>query len=362
MKIATIVGARPQFVKAVVVSRLIRQRPGYGEIMIHTGQHYDVSMSDIFFSELALPEPDYHLNIGSGSHGAQTGKMLETIERVLVKEAPDLVLVYGDTNSTIAGGLAAVKLHIPIAHVEAGLRSFNQRMPEEINRVLVDHASSILFAPTKNAVGNLKKEGFTDDKVHLVGDVMYDATLLFSKVAKRTSKILKEFDLVEGGYILGTVHRAENTDNPARFRAVLDGLSAVADQWPLILPLHPRTRAALEKLEPAPRLSEKLRLVEPVGFLDMIMLEQHACLIVTDSGGVQKEAYFHHVPCVTLRDETEWVELIEAGWNTLCPPGGPESLYHAVEAAMNHRGKEESIYGDGNAAGKIVALLEGVTF
>jgi UDP-GlcNAc3NAcA epimerase len=357
MKVLTVVGARPQFIKAVVVSRAIRRQGGIKEVAVHTGQHYDMEMSGIFYDELNLPKPKYHLGIGSGPQGAQTGRMLEAVERVLVRETPDVVLVYGDTNSTLAGALAAAKLHIPVGHVEAGLRSFNVRMPEEVNRVLVDHVSSLLFAPTEAAVAHLRREGLLDDRIYLIGDVMYDAALLFGELAKASSTILERLGLVPDAYVLATVHRAENTDDHGRLKAIFEGLSEVAAEMPLVLPLHPRTRLALDQLEHRLTLSPGLRLIKPVGYLDMIMLERNASLIVTDSGGVQKEAYFYRVPCVTLRDETEWVELVEAGWNWLCRPDCKESIASAVWTALGQRGLDVPSYGDGSSAEKVVTIL-----
>lgn len=317
MKIASVVGARPQFIKTAAVSRALRAIEGVKETLIHTGQHYDANMSSVFFEELEIPHPDYNLGIGSATHGAQTGRMLEAIEGVLLKEKPDWVLVYGDTNSTLAGALAAVKLHIPVAHVEAGLRSFNRRMPEEINRVLTDHASDLLFAPTQTAVENLQREGIPDARIKLVGDVMYDAALYYGAKAERQSRILNALKLEPKGYILATIHRAENTDDPLRLRAIFDSLAEIAHEIKVVLPLHPRTRAALVQASLYDKAAQSICLIEPVGYLDMMMLEKNARLIATDSGGVQKEAFFYHVPCVTLREETEWVELVELGWNYL---------------------------------------------
>jgi UDP-GlcNAc3NAcA epimerase len=353
MKILTIIGARPQFIKAATVSRIIQQRADISEILVHTGQHYDDNMSEVFFQEMEIPKPDYHLGIGSGNHGSQTGQMLEAIEQVLLKEKPDWVLVYGDTNSTLAGALAAVKLHIKVAHVEAGLRSFNRQMPEEINRVLTDHAADLLFAPTEIAVGNLRREGIAETKIRLVGDVMYDAALYYSVKAEQDSQILEQLRLKENSYILATIHRAENTDNPARLKAIFDGLEQVAQQIPIILPLHPRTREALKRHE---QTTKNLQLIEPVGYLDMVMLEKHAKLIATDSGGVQKEAFFYQVPCVTLRDETEWVELLKLGANALCSPT------EVVEVVLSNLDKvvdsDVGVYGDGKAA---LGVVGGIT-
>lgn len=356
MRIVTIVGARPQFVKVAAVSRQLRKEPGVREVLVHTGQHFDANMSDVFFADLDIPPPDHHLGVAGGGHGAQTGRMLEAVERVLLDEAPDVVLVYGDTNSTLAGALAAVKLHIPVAHVEAGLRSFNRRMPEEINRVLTDHAAELLLAPTAAAVENLRVEGIAGARVHLVGDVMYDAALAFGARAERESRILSTLGVQPGGYVLATVHRAENTDDPARLAAVFGGLAAVAEQVPVVLPLHPRTAGALDRLG-LRAASPRLRLVEPLGYLDMLMLEKHAGLVATDSGGVQKEAYFYGVPCVTLRDETEWVELVEAGWNRLAPPVSAHAVATAVLGALGTRGRDGNLYGDGTAAERVASLL-----
>jgi UDP-GlcNAc3NAcA epimerase len=317
MKILTIVGARPQFIKAAAVSRRLQSHPQIQEVLVHTGQHYDENMSDVFFQELEIPTPDYHLGIGSSSHGAQTGRMLEKIEEVLLQESPDLLLVYGDTNSTLAAAIAAVKLHIKVAHVEAGLRSFNRRMPEEINRVLTDHAANLLFAPTDSAVENLRNEGIAEEKIHLVGDVMYDAALDYLTKAEDKSLILQDLKLTSQNYILATVHRAENTDDPKRLQNIFTALVEVSKKITVVLPLHPRTRAALQRERLLDSVNNALCLINPVGYLDMVILEKNAKLITTDSGGVQKEAFFYRVPCVTLRDETEWVELVECGANVL---------------------------------------------
>lgn len=353
MKISTIVGARPQFIKAAVVSRAFRERrPDISEILVHTGQHFDADMSEVFFEELEIPRPDYHLGIGGGTHGRNTGRMIEAIEGVLLDERPDWVLVYGDTDSTLAGALAAVKLHIPVAHVEAGLRSFNRRMPEEINRVLTDHASDLLFAPTQRAVENLKAEGISHNKIKHVGDVMYDAALFYADRAEACSRILQTLGLQRKGYILATVHREENTDDPKRLAAIIRGLSA-ADAS-VIFPLHPRTRKRLQ--EYGLSLEIPLYPIDPVGYMDMVMLEKYATLIATDSGGVQKEAYFHGVPCVTLRDETEWVELVEQGFNCLVG-SDPEKIAMAVRANPDQPDRHLSLYGDGHAAEKILSHL-----
>jgi len=359
MKMVTVLGARPQFIKAAVVSRALRAVPGVREVLVHTGQHYDPNMSDVFFQELDIPRPEHHLGIGSGSHGAQTGRTLEAVERVLLLEQPDWVLIYGDTNSTLAGALAAAKLTIPIAHVEAGLRSFNLHMPEEINRILTDRVSSLLAAPTEAAVANLRREGIADDKIHLVGDVMYDAARFYGAKADAHSTILAELGVAPWTYILATVHRAANTDDPRHLHAVFAGLDAAARDVPVILPLHPRTRAALQREGLLARLS-RLNLIEPVGYLDMVMLEKHALRIVTDSGGVQKEAFFHRVPCITLRDETEWVELVEHGWNRLVPPMDADTVSRAIAASLAEQtcpAIPAGLYGEGQAAGRVAELL-----
>ncbi len=329
------------------------------EVLVHTGQHYDPLMSDVFFSELGIPHPDFHLGVGSGSHGAQTGQMLAAIESVLFKVAPDWVLVYGDTNSTLAGALAAAKLHVPVAHVEAGLRSFNRQMPEETNRVLTDHISTVLFAPTAVSVQNLQHEGIDPKAIHLVGDVMYDAALHYSDVADGQSRILSRLSLPLGGYVLATIHRAENTDNPARLKAILGGLSRVATDVPVVLPLHPRTRNVLERNALLHEL-KGLIVIDPVGYLDMVKLEKHAALIATDSGGVQKEAFFFEVPSVTFRDETEWVELVELGWNRLVKPLSPDAVVEGVRAGLTASlGVTCRPYGDGTASRRIVNIMMG---
>lgn len=358
MKLLTVIGARPQFVKAAVVSRMIKDSTDIQELLIHTGQHYDQGMSDIFFQELNIPAPTVNLGIGSAGHGAQTGRMLEKIESILLAERPDGVLVYGDTNSTLAGALAAVKLQIPVAHVEAGLRSFNRRMPEEINRILTDHASDLLFAPTETAVKNLTAEGIADKKVHMTGDVMYDAALYFGRKAEKESSILKDVGIREKAYILATVHRAENTDDPVRLETIFRALAQIAQRIPVVLPIHPRTRAILLRDPLLNSLASKLKLIDPVGYLDMVMLERNAVVIATDSGGVQKEAYFQRVPCVTLRDETEWTELVTTGWNTLAGAISTERIVTAVENALHGTvGEDVPLYGNGAAAERIVHIL-----
>jgi UDP-GlcNAc3NAcA epimerase len=351
MKIATIIGARPQFIKAATVSRAIANMPGVTEVLVHTGQHYDANMSDIFFEQMAIPKPSYHLGIGGGSHGAMTGRQLEKIEEVLVAESPDWVLVYGDTNSTLAGALAAAKLHIPVAHVEAGLRSFNRRMPEEINRVLTDHVAALLFAPTRTAEKNLLAEGIEASKVRIVGDVMYDAAMFYKDRAVKPDWF-DGLGIPEGGFVLGTIHRAENTDDAGRLENIFQGL---ADSGrPVILPLHPRTRARATELGLV--AARNIVLAEPVGYLEMVWLEMNCSAIATDSGGVQKEAYFHGKPCVTLRDETEWVELVEAGVNTIVGTN-PQAIRDAISLQGSRSGFAQSLYGDGDSAARIVSCI-----
>jgi UDP-GlcNAc3NAcA epimerase len=359
-KIATVLGARPQFIKAAVVSKAFGLFPAIEEVIIHTGQHYDDNMSEIFFRELSIPEPAYNLNIGSGLHGRQTGRMLIAIEEVLIKESPDWVLIYGDTNSTLAGALAAAKLRIPAAHVEAGLRSFDRHMPEEINRVVADHTANVLFVPTAGAFDNLLREGLPDHSLHLVGDVMYDAALLYGSVAEKQSRVLERLRLANAGYVLATVHRAENTDDRNCLHIILAALGEIARDLPVVLPLHPRTRCALTDQEHIRLASNGIRVIDPVGYLDMIMLEKHARLIATDSGGVQKEAYFHRVPCVTYRDATEWTELVEMGWNRLAPPRDIDTVVKGLRDGLESpRSTGSSPFGDGHAADHIAGILAG---
>lgn len=352
LRIITVVGARPQFIKAAAVSRVIREQHtnNITEMLVHTGQHYDENMSQVFFEELDIPVPRFNLEIAGGCHGAMTGRMLEGIERILLDESPDLVLVYGDTNSTLAGALAAAKLHIPVAHVEAGLRSFNMRMPEEINRILTDRISALLFCPTEVASANLHNEGVRDG-VFNVGDVMYDVALFYRDLARQRSTVKTELGLKDGGYVLATCHRAENTDDPTRLEEILIGLSHVSEKMSVVLPLHPRTRKIIGAygLE---SLTEKITLLPPLPFLDMVALEQSAQTILTDSGGVQKEAFFYRVPCITMRDETEWVETVRLGWNTLV--GASAARIVDACARATRPPISEKPYGNGNAAQAIV--------
>ena len=386
MKIATIIGARPQFIKSAPVSRAIsnyNKNIATGctpviEIIIHTGQHFDDDMSNVFFKELNIPTPSYNLGIHSAPHGAMTGRMLEKIEEILIKERPDWVMVYGDTNSTIAGALAAVKLHISVAHVEAGLRSFNREMPEEINRVITDHCVDILFCPTETAVNNLKQEGFTNiindgdlfDKkffknslstfslqpsplVVNVGDTMYDAVLQFSEIAENRSIILEDLKIKSKEYLLATVHRPYNTDIPENLQSILSAFLEI-DQ-PIIFPVHPRTRQCLINSKLDIRNS-KLKFIPPVGYIDMLILEQNAKAIITDSGGIQKEAYFFGVPCITMRSETEWVETVEAGWNVVV--GADRGKIVNAVMSFKSGSTHQKLYGNGKAAENIIQYLK----
>ncbi len=356
-KIVTILGARPQFIKASVVSSALRQSGRLAEVVVHTGQHFDANMSDVFFEELGMAPPAHELGIHGGTHGAMTGRMLAEVERVLLAERPDAVLVYGDTNSTLAGALAAVKLHIPVAHVEAGLRSFNMAMPEEVNRMLTDRVSRWLFTPTDVAAAHLRSEGASPAQIVPVGDVMYDVALHHGTRADARDAAPALHGLPASGYVLATVHRAENTDDPARLAAIVDALQGVSHRLPVIWPLHPRTRGVLCQQGCLEALERAVHLIDPVGYLDMVRLEKHAVVIATDSGGVQKEAFFHQVPCVTLRDETEWTELVDAGWNRVVPPRAADAIRAAVLEAIGRRGQPVKPFGNGDAAARIVSRL-----
>lgn len=361
-KILTVLGARPQFIKASAVSAALAESTILQEVVVHTGQHFDANMSDVFFEELGVPVPAYCCDIHGGSHGAMTARMLSAIENLLLSEMPDAVLVYGDTNSTLAGALAAVKLGIPVAHVEAGLRSFNMAMPEEINRILTDRISQWLFAPTAGATAHLLREGTAAGQIHTVGDVMYDVARRHGERRAANEGLLGELvaqhGIGAGAYCLATVHRAESTDHAERLTVIVDALLALGRELPVIFPLHPRTRLSLERRAQLERLAAGVILVEPLAYLDMVQLEKHAALIATDSGGVQKEAFFHHIPCVTLREETEWTELVEAGWNRLAPPRDTATVLASLQAAIGSRGAPISPYGKGDAAKLIVARLE----
>ncbi|MFV0924864.1 non-hydrolyzing UDP-N-acetylglucosamine 2-epimerase [Pseudomonas palmensis] len=351
MKILTIIGARPQFIKASVVSKAILEQPGLSEVIVHTGQHFDANMSDIFFDQLGIPKPHHQLDIHGGTHGDMTGRMLIEIEQVMLAEKPDRVLVYGDTNSTLAGALAAAKLHIPVVHIEAGLRSFNMRMPEEINRILTDQVSEVLFCPTQTAIDNLQREGFTSKSAQVlnVGDVMQDSALFFAQRAT----IPEGFDL-KSGFILTTLHRAENTDDPLRLGAIVSALNEIHKTVaPVVVPMHPRTRGVIAKLG----LVLEARVIAPVGYLEMIWLLQHSGLVLTDSGGVQKEAFFFGKACVTMRDQTEWVELLSCGANVLVGADRDQIVAAARQNVNRVVIDDNQLYGGGQAASRIAAHL-----
>lgn len=355
MKIVTIVGARPQFVKAAVVSRAFAKYPEIQEQIIHTGQHHDQNMSDIFFDEMEIPRPAYNLGIHGKGHGVMTGQMLEGLEGLFERHKPDRVLVYGDTNSTLAGALAAVKMHIPVAHVEAGLRSFNLQMPEEVNRILTDRVSDILFCPTATALENLHREGypFKGMKLLLSGDVMQDAAMYYSGKSSLHSTILKELNLER--FVLCTLHRAENTDHVERLTSILDALATIHRDIPVVLPLHPRTR----KIIAAQGIKVPLKIIDPVGYFDMLELLKQTALVMTDSGGLQKEAFFFKKHCVTLREETEWVELVNGGFNRLAG-ADTQRIIAASEEMMNKQSNfQVDLYGNGQAAQRIVKELIG---
>ncbi|WP_426114747.1 non-hydrolyzing UDP-N-acetylglucosamine 2-epimerase [Massilia sp. PWRC2] len=362
-KILTVLGARPQFIKASAVSTAIAASQSLREVIVHTGQHFDANMSDVFFEQLDLRKPDYHCNIHGGSHGTMTGRMLIEVDQILRTEAPDVVMVYGDTNSTLAGALAAAKLDIPVAHVEAGLRSFNMAMPEEINRILTDRVSRWLFAPTRGAAAHLEREGANPTNISVVGDVMFDVALRHGERCRSDAGLLGEFreryGIYPGNYCLATVHRAESTCHPERLHDIVDALAMFSKQMPVVFPLHPRTRTALSQLGALERLAACVLLIEPLAYFDMVQLEKYAAIIATDSGGVQKEAFFYQVPCVTLRSETEWTELVDAGWNRLALPGNASAILASLCAALGSRGTAISPYGDGKAAEHIVNRLEG---
>lgn len=357
-----VVGARPQFVKAApLVDAFVGA--GIGPYIAHTGQHWDDAMSEVFFRELDLPAADVNLGIGSATHGEQTARMLSGLEKLMLDHCPDVVIVLGDTNSTLAGALAAAKLHIPLAHVEAGLRSYNRAMPEEVNRVLTDHVSDLLFAPTQQARRCLEAEGITGDAVRVVGDVMFDAFRRFSRQYAGANKVealnaqgdvAREVELLSGSYVLATVHRAENTDDRSRLAVIVEAFCGLSRSKRVVLPLHPRTAAALAGTLRGRLHEAGVVVIAPVGYRKMLALERDAAVIATDSGGVQKEAFFCKVPCVTIREETEWVELVESGWNRLCPPRDPGLIARSIESAVGSRGTAIDLYGSGNAAELIV--------
>jgi UDP-GlcNAc3NAcA epimerase len=355
MKIFTIVGARPQFVKASVFSKLLKEKKtGIEEVIVHTGQHYDQNMSDIFFSSLGIPEPAYNLGVGGGTHGYNTGMMLIEIEKLLLSGKPDAVLVYGDTDSTLAGSLAASKLHIPVIHIEAGLRSFNKRMPEEQNRIITDHMAALLFAPTETAVRNLRNEGVPEKSVFLVGDIMYDATLHFGELAKQTEEeFLQSQQLDKQAYHLLTIHREENTSDPAMLQEIFSAFEG--KNIPVILPLHPRTRKKIADF--SIQMPQNIRMIDPVGYMEMLSLLKNAKYVFTDSGGVQKEAYFLGRPCFTLRNETEWVELLDIGANMLTKPAQIADYIngHSTRQEIINNG---NLYGGGKAAENILSVIK----
>jgi len=362
MKVVTVVGARPQFIKAATLSRAIARhnaaRPGQpvDERMIHTGQHYDPNMSDVFFRELEIPDPAWHLGVGSGPHGEQTGRMLAEVEKVLLAERPDMLLVYGDTNSTLAGALAAAKLHVPVAHVEAGLRSFNRRMPEEVNRVMADHLSDLLFCPTDQSVSNLAREGVRG-KVLRVGDIMFDSVRHYRERIAREPRATAALGLAPKGFVLATVHRAENTDSAANLAGIFEAFGRIQARYPVVVALHPRTRRLLA--EHGIAVAPGVRLVEPLGYFEMVELEVNARMILTDSGGVQKEAFFARTPCLTLREETEWVETTACGANRLCGASAGRILegFRAFDEGGAAPDFDANPYGAGDAAEGIVAEM-----
>ena len=370
MKLATIVGARPQFIKAASLSQEINRYPENQlfEIIIHTGQHYDYDMSEKFFEELGIPRPKYNLEISGGTHGENSGRMIEKIEKVLIKENPDLVILYGDTDSTLSGAIAASKLYIPIAHVEAGLRSFNRKQPEEINRVITDHLSDICLAPTNQAVLNLENEGISQDKIIRTEDVMADTARIFGEQSKSQSNLFNEYSIKKNSFILSTIHREENTNDIKRLENILRSLVFISkasnnDQkidLPVLLPLHPRTQSIIRNNKSLLKLTEELNIIKPLSFLEMIFFLKNARLVITDSGGVQKEAYLHRTPCVTIREETEWIELITSEWNVLANPCIYQNLVtnYKKQLDFNLNKKHPNLYGNGYASTKIVNVIK----
>jgi UDP-GlcNAc3NAcA epimerase len=355
MKIMTIVGARPQFIKAAALSRELKKRSTIQEIIVHTGQHFDKNMSGVFFDEMDIPKPTYNLAINSLGHGAMTGRMLEEIEKLLVSEKPNMLLVYGDTNSTLAGALAAKKTHIKVGHVEAGLRSFNMQMPEEVNRILTDRISDFLFCPTSTAVENLKKEGFDhfDCQIHQTGDVMQDAAMYYSTMSAQRSKVLSDLGN-PSNYVLATIHRAENTDSPENLKSIVDALNEINHKTMVVCPLHPRTRKIID----ASGIDVQFRVINPVGYFDMIELLKGSSLVTTDSGGLQKEAFFFQKPCITLREQTEWVELVQNGYNIIAGTD-QEKILDAFEKLISNHSIDFSmnLYGQGEASKNIADIL-----
>ena len=368
MKLFSIVGARPQFIKIAPICRAIASQNEDSQVLddviIHTGQHYDPSMSDIFFDELNIPKADFHLGVGSGAHGAQTGLMLQKLEELMLSQKPDMVVIYGDTNSTVAGALAAAKLHIPIAHIEAGLRSFNRKMPEEVNRIVADHISDMLLAPTPTAISNLKKENLAERTIYS-GDIMHDAVIYNCKLAEEKSSILKDLSLAKKDYAIVTIHRAENTDDTERLESILTSLNEIAeDGLQLVFPIHPRTKKTISAQFPDWKPSAKLNMIEPVGYLDMLQLVGNARVALTDSGGLQKETFFLNCPCITLRDETEWVETVDGGGNIVTGVN-KDKIIEAVTYWINKTEKEDvdftaqasKAFGEGNSADRIIQAI-----
>ncbi|HMV44800.1 MAG TPA: UDP-N-acetylglucosamine 2-epimerase (non-hydrolyzing) [Leptospiraceae bacterium] len=354
-KILTIVGARPQFVKAAAVSREFKKHKDIQEVIVHTGQHFDKNMSDIFFEEMEIPKPDYNLNINGLGHGAMTGQMMEKIEEVILKEKPDFLMVYGDTNSTLAGALAAKKIHVRVIHIEAGLRSFNMNMPEEINRILTDRISDILFCPTEVSIENLKREGFENFKVQIVknGDVMQDAAIYYSKISSTKSRIIETLGLKDQKFILSTIHRAENTDDLEKLKSILSALNQINKEITIVCPLHPRTHNIIKKNN----LSTEIKIIEPVGYFDMIELLKNSVLVMTDSGGVQKEAFFFEKPCITMREETEWLELVESGYNVLVGSDS-KKIIESVESMKSKKlDFSKDLYGKGKSCSIIAETI-----
>jgi UDP-N-acetylglucosamine 2-epimerase len=352
MKIASIIGARPNFIKCAPLSRELRKE--FDDVLIHSGQHYDYEMNKVFFDELKIAEPDYHLGVGSGSHGYQTGEILKRTEEVLLKEAPDLVLVFGDTNSTLAGALAASKLHIKIGHIEAGLRSFDRQMPEETNRILTDHCSDLLFCPTETAVNILGTEGI-ENGVHLTGDVMVDALQENIKIAEQKSNVLDRLSLKQGKYYLATIHRPKNTDAFEKLNSIVDAFCLIEK---IVFPCHPRTEKLLKQFGLWDKITKKVKVIKPVGYLDMLMLEKNAKKILTDSGGIQKEAYIFKVPCITLRENTEWVETVEDGWNVLV--GADKDGIVTMANDFEPEGEQRDVFGSGDASERVRVIIDGL--
>ncbi len=363
MKIATIVGARPQFIKAAMLSKAIHlhnqnnQDCPIDETVIHTGQHYDPNMSTLFFEEMNVPQPKYNLNISNLPHAAMTGRMMEKLEAIWQKDRPDWTVVYGDTNSTLAGALAAVKMHIPVMHIEAGLRSFNLKMPEEINRRVTDCCSTLLLTPTEKAALQLKKEGIEDKKIKFIGDVMYDASLHYRELIKNPKAILEKYSLHADNYLLATVHRAENTNNRDALKGIFDALKEIAKELPVILPLHPRTKQILETCNDFESFTDGLIITEPLSYFDILALQSQAKIIATDSGGMQKEAYFFKKPCLIMRTETEWTELIENGFSYLVGHSKEQILQNYQKSLRDNFQWDKTLYGDGQASSAIVKLL-----